>query len=110
MTVLHFPSSRPARSVRLVSEPQLVSHHTAQQDLFSQNEDLSVAESLSISCSTCVMAGSAACDDCIVTFLCDPQSARADRRVELDVAEANTIDIFSRVGLAPQLRHAAASN
>ncbi len=59
--------------------------------------------SLSISCGDCSMRGTSACDDCVVTLLCDGPSAL--RRVELTHDEVATVDVFARVGLAPRSRH-----
>ena len=60
-------------------------------------------QSLHIACGDCTMAGSSACGDCIVTFLCDgPASSRS---VDLDADEAHTLALLRGAGLGPQLRH-----
>lgn len=58
--------------------------------------------SLHISCDTCVMEGTSACADCLVTFLCerDPRDA-----VVIDVAEIRALRLLEQGGLAPALRH-----
>jgi hypothetical protein len=57
---------------------------------------------LLIACSECVMEGTDACSDCVVTFLCerDPDSA-----VVIDVAEVRALRLLEAGGLAPGLRH-----
>lgn len=70
-----------------------------------------------VSCDDCSLAGSSACEDCIVTFLCpDPgavlgaaaahgaASSSTKRSVTVSPAEAQTLALFCNVGLAPQLR------
>lgn len=55
-----------------------------------------------ISCDECVMEGTDACSDCVVTFLCgrDPGDA-----VVIDAAEARALKLLEEGGLAPALRH-----
>jgi hypothetical protein len=57
---------------------------------------------LLISCDECVMEGTSACSDCVVTFLCDraPEDA-----VIIDVVEARALRLLQEGGLAPALRH-----
>jgi hypothetical protein len=63
-----------------------------------------------IDCSECIMADSPACDDCVVSLLSShsfqtgPYTASL-RVVQLDDSEANTLDLFARVGLVPRVRH-----
>ena len=57
---------------------------------------------LSIDCDECALQHSAACADCVVTFLCgDPASSP----VVVDLAEARAIRTLGEAGLAPPLRH-----
>ena len=58
--------------------------------------------SLSISCEDCVMEGTSACGDCVVTFLCERDPGDA---VVIDVTEARALRLLERGGLAPALRH-----
>jgi hypothetical protein len=55
-----------------------------------------------ISCSDCVMEGSEACADCVVTFLCSREPGEA---VVIDADEARALRLLERGGLAPTLRH-----
>jgi hypothetical protein len=55
-----------------------------------------------ISCSECVMEGTDACADCVVTFLCAREPGEA---VIIDVEEARALRLLERGGLAPTLRH-----
>jgi hypothetical protein len=57
---------------------------------------------ITISCDDCVMEGSDACADCIVTFLCNRQPGDA---VVIDAAEARAVRLLSGAGLTPALRH-----
>ena len=55
-----------------------------------------------ISCTDCVMEGTDACADCVVTFLCEREP---DEAVVIDVEEARALRLLERGGLAPSLRH-----
>jgi hypothetical protein len=55
-----------------------------------------------IECDDCRLVGTAACDDCVVTFLCGRE---ADEAVVIDVAEARALRLLSQGGLVPGLRH-----
>jgi len=48
------------------------------------------------------MRSTAACDECVVTFICDREP---DDAVVIDVAEARAIRLLGRSGLVPPLRH-----
>ena len=58
-------------------------------------------ESVSISCDDCVLEGTSACEDCVVTFLLRPAS---DEAIVVDVAEARAVRMLQRAGLVPELR------
>lgn len=58
--------------------------------------------SLSISCDDCVMDGSSACADCVVTFLCERDPGDA---IVIDVVEVRALRLLEQGGLAPALRH-----
>ena len=57
---------------------------------------------MEISCDTCLMEGTWACADCVVTFLCDREPGDA---VVIDVVEARALRLLQDGGLAPALRH-----
>lgn len=59
-------------------------------------------KTLHIDCDECVMQGTEACDDCVVTFICSREPGEA---VVVDVAEARAIRLLSGAGLLPELRH-----
>lgn len=61
-----------------------------------------MATDLHISCDECVMEGTDACGDCVVTFLLG--RAPGDALV-IDVAEARALRLLEAGGLAPALRH-----
>jgi hypothetical protein len=61
-----------------------------------------MAEVLVIDCDECVMQYTAACDDCVVTALCDRTAHQA---VVFDPDEAQVVRLLSTAGLVPALRH-----
>jgi hypothetical protein len=61
-----------------------------------------MAPALRISCDDCVMEGTSACADCVVTFLC---AREADDAVVIDVSEVRALRLLEQGGLAPRLRH-----
>jgi hypothetical protein len=57
---------------------------------------------LRIDCDECAMAGTSACADCVVTFIC----TRDDRgAVVVDATEARVLHLLHDGGLVPKLRH-----
>ena len=54
-----------------------------------------------IDCDECVMEGTSACDDCIVTFLVGRERGEA---VVIDAAEERELRLLQGEGLVPQLR------
>ena len=61
-----------------------------------------MAPDLRISCDECVMEGTSACADCVVTFLCSREPGDA---ILIDVVEARALRLLEQGGLAPALRH-----
>lgn len=61
-----------------------------------------MSETLRIDCDECVMHGTEACGDCVVTFLCEREP---DDAVIIDVTEIRALRLLERGGLAPALRH-----
>lgn len=59
---------------------------------------------MTISCDECSMRSTPACDDCVVTFICDREPGDA---VIIDVAEERALRLLSESGLIPVLRHQA---
>jgi hypothetical protein len=57
-----------------------------------------------IDCSECVMRATAACDDCVVTFVVDREPGEA---LVIDVEEERAVRMLARAGLVPRLRHVA---
>ena len=55
-----------------------------------------------ISCDECVMQNTAACDDCVVTFVTNREP---DEAVVIDAAEHRAMRMLEGVGLVPRLRH-----
>ncbi len=54
-----------------------------------------------IDCEECVMNGTSACDDCMVTFLVGRDRGEA---VVFDADEERDLRLLQREGLVPQLR------
>ncbi|MEP6623975.1 MAG: hypothetical protein ABJC79_06010 [Acidimicrobiia bacterium] len=61
---------------------------------------------MKIDCDECVMNGTDACGDCMVSFLVQRTPGDA---VVIDVAEERAVRMLARAGLVPQLRHERAS-
>ncbi len=57
---------------------------------------------MTISCDECSMQSTSACDDCVVSFICDREP---DEAVVFDVAEARAMRMLQGAGLVPELRH-----
>lgn len=64
--------------------------------------EMTMTETFTIDCATCVMQHTDACDDCIVTFIC---SREPDEAVVVDVGEVRALRLLSDSGLLPGLRH-----
>lgn len=59
---------------------------------------------LTIDCCECVMRATAACDDCVVSFIVEREPGEA---VVIDAEEERAVRMFARAGLVPRLRHVA---
>jgi hypothetical protein len=57
-----------------------------------------------IDCEECVMANTAACDDCVVSFIVNREPGDA---VIVDAAEERALRALGDEGLVPRLRHHA---
>jgi hypothetical protein len=57
-----------------------------------------------IDCGECVMAGSSACDDCVVSFVLRREPGDA---LVVDAAEERALRLLGDEGLVPRLRHVA---
>jgi len=57
---------------------------------------------LVIDCAECVLEGTAACADCVVTFLVGHEPGEA---VVIDVAEVRALATLAHAGLTPTLKH-----
>lgn len=55
-----------------------------------------------IDCDDCIGPSIGACDDCVVTFLCDREPGDA---VVIDVAELRAMRLLAEADLVPSLRH-----
>ena len=69
-----------------------------------QNTPVSPEPVLMISCDTCVMRHSEACNDCMMSVLCDMPEEGA---VVLNLQELREIRLLAQAGLVPTLRHRA---
>lgn len=56
-----------------------------------------------IDCDECVMDGTAACRDCVVTFI---MGRRPGEAIVVDAAEERAVGLLAGAGLVPALRHA----
>ncbi len=57
---------------------------------------------LTISCDTCVMDGTAACADCVVTHLLAPAPRET---VRFEFVELRAVQLLAEAGMVPTLRH-----
>jgi hypothetical protein len=57
---------------------------------------------LVIDCGECSLRSTEACDDCLVTFICEREPGEA---VVIDVAEERALRLLSDSGLVPPVRH-----
>lgn len=64
---------------------------------------------LTISCDTCSMQCTAACDDCVVTFLLrDDAPDPGHETMILDLDQARVVKLLSKAGLVPDLKYRVA--
>lgn len=54
-----------------------------------------------ISCDDCTMQQTSACEDCVVTFICNREP---DQAVVIDAVEARAVRMLGEAGLVPRLR------
>ncbi len=59
---------------------------------------------VNIDCETCVMRSTAACADCVVTFIVGREPGDA---IVIDAEEERAVRLLSGAGLVPRLRHVA---
>ena len=57
---------------------------------------------LTIDCADCALEGTAACADCVVTFIIGREP---DEALVVDAAEVRALRALERGGLVPALRH-----
>jgi hypothetical protein len=110
MTILHFPEiSRPSSQARLLSQPLTYGAFNHRSDFNDRTEFDHHTAGVSISCSDCIMLNTSACNDCVVTLLCEARlggmGGARTRHVELSDSEAAVVDVFAAVGLTPRSRH-----
>lgn len=74
------------------------SHRPGREAASSVPADSSSA--LSISCDDCSMRSTAACDECVVTFLLDGD----DDSLVLDLDQARVVRLLGNAGLVPDLK------
>ncbi len=68
----------------------------------SSNNETPSGESVTIDCDTCVMKDTAACTDCVVTYICERQAQQA---VVVNLADFRAMKALAEAGLVPNLRH-----
>jgi hypothetical protein len=80
--------------------------------------ETAASEPIVIDCDTCLARCSAACADCVVTFICRDDTGDGERAargasapglgrnaVVIDVAEFRALRLLHERGLVPRLRH-----
>ena len=73
--------------------------HTSRQPS-GTNQDQ--GEAIEVDCDTCVMRATAACDDCLVTYICNREP---DEAVIVTIDELRSMRMLSEAGLVPSLKH-----
>ena len=63
------------------------------------------SDPLTIDCGTCVLEGTTACDDCVVAFICGPDTPSRATVVVLRPDEARAVRLLGEAGLVPPVRH-----
>ena len=63
---------------------------------------MTTSATICIDCDDCRLQGSAACEDCLVTFVLGREP---DDAVVVDADEARALRMLSRAGLVPELRY-----
>lgn len=76
-----------------------INHHSSQDQ--SQTTD---TDDLVVDCATCVARNSIACDDCLVTYICDREPGVA---VIISMDELRSMRALSNAGLVPALKHSS---
>lgn len=74
-----------------------------QQD-FNQTAITTDTDDLVVDCATCVARNSIACDDCLVTYICDREPGQA---VIISMDELRSMRALSDAGLVPALKHSS---
>ncbi|MGA2519860.1 MAG: hypothetical protein ABSG81_03470 [Acidimicrobiales bacterium] len=69
-----------------------------------QGTDAPTGATICIDCDDCALQRTAACSDCLVTFVLGREP---DDAVVVDADEARALRMLSRAGLVPDLRHSA---
>ncbi len=59
-------------------------------------------DSVTIDCDSCVMQHSDACEDCVVSYICDRESQTA---VVINLDDFRSMRRLAKAGLLPDLRH-----
>ena len=59
---------------------------------------------ITIDCGECIMRQTAACEDCVVSFVVSREPGEA---LVIDVEEERAVRMLARAGLVPRLRHVA---
>ena len=69
-------------------------------------------DSIIIDCDDCIMRGTSACRDCVVTYMDDTHdpAVGSNDAIVFDLAERRAVQWFADAGLVPTLRHRAASS
>jgi hypothetical protein len=57
---------------------------------------------LTIDCDGCIMQGTDACGDCVVSFICGRED---DNKVVIAPSEERVLGLLERGGLVPPIRH-----
>src|ERR1700728_1063219 len=73
----------------------------------STDTDIEPGGGLAIDCDCCALRDTAACDDCVVSFLLEREP---DDAVVINADEARAMRMLERAGLVPMLRFSAGAS
>ncbi len=79
-----------------------LSHPVSNVSRMDFNQSGGPDSALTVDCRTCVMQATAACDDCLVSYICDREP---DDAVVITMDELRTIKALNDAGLVPGLKH-----
>ncbi len=95
------PTSRDTDTPSQCTDTDHRRHHRHRHRHRHRPNDIEPEGGLTIDCDCCALRDTAACDDCVVSFLLEREP---DDAVVIDAEEARAMRMLERAGLVPTLR------